>query len=337
MNNPLKAELDAKIEEIRKNPTHILRWQAKEEALKQTPELFMRHKTFFTDDFVFEPDEDIMVYADFNYPSPPPAPDDPPEFNERPMHRHEFFEMFYVYSGICTCEYEERVFTLHPGSLCVLNTRCHHRLHNSEGGLVYNIMVRRRILFSDMFAMLKENDLFLNFFINSVHGDTESPNVMLFDIEEGEAAEIYLFCLLTEYYRTDSRSHDLMKLMYGALLVELSRKYKNTAREKSAIAEIISYISNHWSTATLYSSASALHYSPSGLSRFFKRNMGMSFSEYIRSFRLDRAAHFLIHTDLGVEKIAEMCGYSQRSSFEKEFKKYTGKTPKKYRRDGTGK
>ena len=333
MNNPLKSEIDVITAQTRRNPVHILRWRAKEEALKKTPELFLRHKTFFTEDFVFEPDEEIMVYADFTYPSPPLAPDEPPEFGGWPMHRHEFFEMFYVYSGVCTCEYEDQVFNLPPGSLCVLNTRCRHRLLNISDGLVYNIMVRRRMLFSDMFTMLKGNDLFLNFFINSVHGDNDRPSIMLFNIEQGEIAEIYLFSLLREYYRTDSRSQDLMKLMYGSLLVELSRKYKDTDREKSGMTEIMSYISDHWNSVTLASLAKALHYSPSNLSRFFQRNMGRSFSDYLRSFRLDRAAHFLLHTDLGIEKVAEMCGYGQRSSFEKEFKKYTGKTPKEYRRN----
>ena len=332
MNNPLKPEIDDITTEIRKNPTHILRWQEKEAELKKTPELFMRHKSFFTEDFVFEPDEEIIVYADFNFPSSPPSPDDPPEFGEQPMHQHEFFEMFYVYSGTCSCEYEDQTFTLPPGSLCVLNTRCRHRLHNSDDGLIYNIMVRRRTLFSDMFTMLKENDLFLNFFINSVHGDNDRPSIMLFDIEQDETAEIYLFSLIREYYRGGAQGPSLMKLMYASLLVELARKYKDTDREKSVMAEIMSYISDHWSSVTLGGLAEALHYSPSHLSRFFQRNMGQSFSDYLRSFRLDRAAHFLLHTDLDIEKTAEMCGYGQRSSFEKEFKKYTGKTPREYRR-----
>lgn len=335
MNNTLRTELDTITAEVRKNPVHILRWQAREEALKKTPELFMRHKAFFTEDFVFEPDEEIKVYADFNYPSPPLSPDDPPEFGAWPMHRHEFFEMFYVYSGVCTCEYENQVFTLGPGSLCVLNTRCRHRLHNSDDGLIYNIMVRRQTLFSDMFAMLKENDLFLNFFINSVHGDNDRPSVMLLNIERGETAEIYLFNLIREYYRGGALGQSLMKLMYASLLIELARKHKDADREKSEMTEIMAYISDHWSSVTLGSLAEALHYSPSHISRSFSRNMGQSFSDYLRGFRLDRAAHFLLHTDLGIEKIAEMCGYGQRSSFEKEFKKYTGKTPKAYRR-GSG-
>ena len=329
MINPLKQDIDEITQSIRENPTHIINWLEKEAELKKTPERYLRHKEFYTEEFAFLPDEEIMVYADFNYPTPP-SPEDPPEFNERPMHRHEFFEMFYVCSGVCTCEYEDKVFTLPKGSVCILNTRCKHRLSNSGDGFIYNIMVRRQTLFSDMFSMLKENDLFLNFFINSVHGDTDRPGIMLFDIEPGEIAEIYLFSLIREYYRGTSQS--LMKLMYASLLIELSRKFKLNAHERSDMAEIMAYISDNWPIVTLHSLAEKLHYSPSFLSRSFKRNMGQSFSDYIRSFRLDKAAYFLLHTDQSIDQIAEMCGYSQRSSFEKEFKKHTGKTPGSYRR-----
>ncbi len=335
MENPFKAEIDALTEEVRRRPDHIVRWQEKEAELKKTPELFLRHRKFFTEDFVFEPGEDIMVYPDFNYPLPPRQPWEPPEFSEPVMHSHEFFEMFYVYSGVCECLYEDQVYTLRPGSLCVFNTRCRHRVHNIGGeSRIYNIMLRRRALFSDMLPILNENDLFFSFFIDSLHSDDSRPNVMLFELEPGEPAELYIFNLIREYRRGQANSQSLMKLMYAALLVELSRKYMNEPRRDTAspdFARIMAYISENWSQVTLKGLCAEFRMSQSGLSRLFKEKVGTDFSEYIRRFRMDRAARLLTRTGVSIDKVAEICGYSERSSFEKEFKKYIGQTPKQYR------
>lgn len=337
MENLLKNEIDEIAAEQRRNPIHILRWLEKEERLKKTPELFIKHRSFYTEDFVFEPDEDIMVYADFNYPLPKPALGEPPEFGEYPPHRHEFFEMFYVYSGTCRCIYGGETYVLKPGSLWIFNTRCRHGIHNSDDGFIFNIMVRRSAAESNLLEMLGENDLFLNFFLNSIHGKGDTPAHMCFELNAGEAAELYLFGIIREYYRKQHYSQSMLKLMYASMLLELSRKYRSAPLPSDGpdciIAEIMAYISDHRGDVTLQKLSEKFHYSPAYISRMLLRRTGKNFSDYIRSFRLDRAGYLLAHTELSVDKIAELSGYSQRSSFDKEFKKYCGKTPSAFRRE----
>ncbi len=335
MENPLKDEIERITAEVRRDPAHIRRWLEKEKELKKTPELFLRHRSFFTEDFVFEPDEDITVYPDFNYPLPPRAKDEPPEFSEPVMHSHEFFEMFYVYSGVCECYYEDSVYTLRPGSLCLLNTCCRHRVRNiGDESLIYNIMLRRSVLLAELLPVLGENDLFFSFFLDSLHSPAAGPNIILFSLESGEAAERWIFNLIREYRLRLPNSQSMMKLMYASLLVELSRKYQSgpPAARGPDFAGIASYISEHWNAVTLKGLSAEFHLSQSSLSRLFRRRVGADFSDYIRRFRMERAARLLLRTALPIEEIAAICGYSQRSSFEKEFKKYAASTPSAYRR-----
>ncbi len=334
MGNSLKAEIDKITADVRRDPAHIRRWQEKEEELKKSPDRFLRHRRFFTEDFVFEPGEDIMVYPDFNYPLPKPKPTDPPEFYEPVLHRHEFFEMFYVYSGVCECIYEDQIYTLKPGSLCVFNTLCHHRVHNiGSESLIYNIMLRSKAFLTDLAPVLGENDLFFDFFLQSFGGGADRPNLMLFDLKPGGSAEAYVFGLIREYRLGRANSQSMMKLMYASLLIELSRMYMSTGESGGDFAGIMAYISKNWSRVTVKELTSAFHMSQSGLSRLFKERTGSDFSDYIRRFRMERAARMLARPELTVEKIAELCGYSQRASFDKEFKKHTGLTPCQYRKN----
>ncbi len=336
MNNPLKSEVDNIVTEVKSNPVHIIRWLAKEEELKKTPELFIKHRSFYTEDFVFEPDEDIMVYADFNYPLPQLRPGEPPEFARYPLHSHEFFELFYVYSGSCTCLYGGEAHVISPGSVWIFNTRCRHKLINSADGLVFNVMVRRSTFTADMLGMMRGNDLFMNFFLNSLSAEADSPSYMSFELIPGEAAEQYLFSIICEYHKKRSCYQGIMKLLYSALMVELSRKYRSGVQlsdSSGRASGIIAYISDHWNDITLQKLANEFHYSPAYISRILLRSTGMNFSDYVRHFRLERAEYLLTHTQLSIDQIAELMGYSQRSSFEKEFKKFSGRTPSRCRRE----
>lgn len=335
----LGGEIQSIVRSLRENPQHILNWLKKEQALWDDPEAFVRHKHFYDEDFLFVPDEDIMVYADF-YAQLPPMPSPPEALRLNPPHRHEFFEMVYVYSGEAVIYYNDEEYTLAPGTLWLMDTRCSHGiwLKDRREGLVFNILVRSSTFNASILNMIGENDLFLNFFLSSFGGSDARANYMRFDIESEEIAEFYIFNLISEYYRKAANSQSILKFMYSALLVELSRKYKEknllaSAELSAEIVDIVSYISDNISTVTLEDISKRFHYSPRQISRLINAHTGMNFSDYLRRFRLGKGAYLLARTDLPAEKIAEIVGYCQRSSFDKEFKKHYGKTPAAYRRE----
>ena len=70
------------------------------------------------------------------------------------------------------------------------------------------------------------------------------------------------------------------------------------------------------------------------VSRFhdlFQVNTGRSPGQYFRRVRLERARYLLETSSLAVKEVAPAVGYSDRSHFEKEFKKLFGITPSKCR------
>ena len=69
---------------------------------------------------------------------------------------------------------------------------------------------------------------------------------------------------------------------------------------------------------------------------FFKQMTDQSPFEYLTNYRIERAARKLINTDLSVTAIAFECGFNSSNYFTTVFKKHTGTTPLKFRRQGNG-
>ncbi|SDF77437.1 chromate resistance protein ChrB domain-containing protein [Chitinophaga filiformis] len=72
---------------------------------------------------------------------------------------------------------------------------------------------------------------------------------------------------------------------------------------------------------------------PSYLSREFSRYFDdLSFGEYIRKLRIDKAIQLLTTTDHSLTEIAYLTGFSDQSHFTRTFKKFTGKSPSGYKK-----
>ncbi|WP_309118974.1 response regulator [Paenibacillus sp.] len=77
--------------------------------------------------------------------------------------------------------------------------------------------------------------------------------------------------------------------------------------------------------------ANHVYLNPDYLTRVFKKETGLSISDYVLHQRLDLAAGLLANTDLSVGAIAAKIGYSNFSHFSRIFKKYMGVNPAEYR------
>lgn len=68
------------------------------------------------------------------------------------------------------------------------------------------------------------------------------------------------------------------------------------------------------------------------LSALIKKELGLSFSEYITSRRIQKAQELLKNESLSVEEVANAAGYHDYFYFTKVFKKTLGISPSKYRK-----
>lgn len=82
---------------------------------------------------------------------------------------------------------------------------------------------------------------------------------------------------------------------------------------------------------TLTEVAEKISMNPSAFSRLFRQEMGVSFSEFVTSARINLAKKRLIETNMKIHDIAQSVGYASVSHFVQVFGDYTGMTPGKFR------
>ncbi|MDL4843167.1 response regulator transcription factor [Aquibacillus rhizosphaerae] len=77
--------------------------------------------------------------------------------------------------------------------------------------------------------------------------------------------------------------------------------------------------------------ANHLFLNSSYFSRLFKKEVGKTFVDYVKTMKMERAKELLDQTADSVGKVCERLGYDNQSYFIKLFKNYTGITPSDYR------
>ena len=83
---------------------------------------------------------------------------------------------------------------------------------------------------------------------------------------------------------------------------------------------------------TLDEIAGKLDITPEYLGNLFHQDMGITFSGYIRDFRINKAKELLIGSQLKLYEIAEQVGYSNAKYFSRVFRDSVGQLPAEYRK-----
>jgi transcriptional regulator GlxA family with amidase domain len=106
-----------------------------------------------------------------------------------------------------------------------------------------------------------------------------------------------------------------------------------SVRIQAAIEIVQNGISGKLDVAML---ARQVNMSASRLRHVFKKETGLSPSQYIKLKRLQEAEHLLQTTFLSVKEITHRAGFTNESYFSREFRRTHGLPPGKYRANGEG-
>lgn len=253
-------------------------------------------------------------------------------------HTHEFFEIIYVYAGSCTTTVDGEQMVLKAGDLLFLNIQTGHVISvDSWDDIVFNILIKPDFLEQSLFHLLSENDVFLNFYLESLYNRTMSEKYLLFQENTDEIAST-ADRIVIEYLRQDPFAMKVIEAQFVTLVSLLARENRRQAPTgetipgKAFVPEILQWLSNHYAGATLKSTAEHFHYTTSYLSFLIKEYTGKNFLRIIQDFKIREAERYLKETSLSVERISDQLGYKDAAYFCRVFKNTTGATPSEYRR-----
>lgn len=114
--------------------------------------------------------------------------------------------------------------------------------------------------------------------------------------------------------------------------LKVAQCFKNTSRS-SMYDAIVEYINaNTDKCLTVNSIAYSLKITPEYLSSYFKKMSGLNISTYISNAKIEKAKEILKgEKNIKISDVAQMVGFDQVNTFNRNFKKYTGETPSRFK------
>ena len=237
-------------------------------------------------------------------------------------HMHNDYELFYFLDGDADYIIGSNVYHLERYDLLLIKPSTYHHLH--------------------LLSSAPYERMHFNFTSNEV-----VPDVIAF-LESGDTAPIYHVPKenpLHRYFedllqnRSVFSETEFSYFKHAALNLILlhlkhtaphtpTRSAKSSAFENNEVLKnLIQYIDdNADKELTIGDLATKFFVSPSWIVHHFKKTLNISVTQYINRRRITFAQR-LIHSGISAYKAAELCEYSNYTTFFRQYKKYLGRSP----------
>lgn len=160
-------------------------------------------------------------------------------------------------------------------------------------------------------------------------------------VEVGNVHPYYIHSLSSKFAARIENSKNFNQI--ANLWDEMAYSYCKLVKEHASkgysplVQNIVLHIDANLSESlTLSSMAVRFNVNASYLSSLFKKDTGLTFTEFVNRKRVERAKHLLESTSHQIQSISVICGIPDTNYFIKIFKKNTGLTPKQYREEQLG-
>jgi AraC-like DNA-binding protein len=125
----------------------------------------------------------------------------------------------------------------------------------------------------------------------------------------------------------------LAELASYQIITKFNESAPNNPEQIDRINRVWEFIfKNYQNPVYLEEVANEVGMSPSAFSKFFKKHTNKTYISVIEELRVGSACNLLSKSDQPVSDIAFECGFNNIANFNRQFKRITGKTPLKFRK-----
>lgn len=244
----------------------------------------------------------------------------------QPMHNHHNYELYMILKGSCTIEVANgKTYDVKQGNFIAIPPTAKHRI-TYESPDFSKLSLR--------FNMYAKNKVESNFYVTAINMLKQS-----YMFKYNENMKDYVLSIIdnsnknphehktTIFLQIISFIIEALRVVVGNTKIVPNRKYNDIR-----IDHALDYIEDNISASLNVSDvAEYLHLSTKQFTRIFTKAIGVSPGIYMRDFRVERIKELLTTTNLQLEDIVEIMGYSDSVSLIKAFKRAEGNTPMKYK------
>ncbi|WP_276356201.1 helix-turn-helix transcriptional regulator [Cohnella caldifontis] len=267
-------------------------------------------------------------YLDFGYRNGGPV--------EEIFHTHSRYEIYYFHEGICNYLIGDRIYSLSPGDLILMNGMTLHRpkvdkrrpyirtvIHFHPSAVKPFLELPQAVPILEPFRTLA------NFRLSLEGREREQVERLLHAMHErkhagGPAANSRVLLAFA----------DLLHVIYELCLQPLGSRQEFSSEKERTVQQIVTYVEERYmEDLDMDRLQDDLHVSKYYLSRLFKEVTGVTIFEFLYRRRINEAKIlFLLDPALSVTEVCFRTGFKHLAHFSRLFKKQVGLTPEKYRR-----
>ncbi len=260
-----------------------------------------------------------------------------------PAHWHDSIEVLYILDGETTINMDQLSYVLPKGEFIIIDSNVIHS--TSCQNYSHFLIIQIPYLF------LKEHIPGIDYIhfqnVCSVSGHP-LPGQIADEIPAADSAQIrqirsildgltQLWNQKPEGYQLKYYSYifDLLYRMMTHYRIEVSQtEFHQTEKYMERLTTVIDYVKAHYrEDISLQDIADYLALNPSYFTRFFRKYMGMTFTEYVNTIRLRFIYEDIISTDLPIQAILDKNGFTNYKLFMRMFRQTYGGTPGQKRRE----
>lgn len=253
-------------------------------------------------------------------------------------HKHEFIELVYIISGQMRHTVDRQEYMLSHGDMLMINYDQTHSFKPYGRAEYVNILLVPSFFESTLINSENMYEIFeISMFSEFSGRDIHKMPFVTFDGSDLLRVEEIILCMLDEFKNKKSGYKSVlsgyMRVLFSLLIRKMCECGGRDIRMRQITVELMEYIDrNLGNKITLEELAKRCFYNTSYLSRLFKKQSGITLSEYIRKKRMERAAELLRQDKTqSVHAVMEQCGYSDSKLFYAHFQECYHTTPRNFR------
>ncbi len=251
-------------------------------------------------------------------------------------HCHNCVEMMYIIQGAGICNVNGKPHTVSRGSLFVMSPDDTHEYQVERDFIYYNILFFPDLFTEDELGTLRSFPNFDQWLFSAPAADKKFQ----FLPPLSDELETMINDIAGEFKQRQAGFELSARAAFIRFMVFLLRSLNKVEsspqtpiNSDSAITRTIYYINrNFHKQLTLKSMAKTAGISISTLSRCFRETTGDSPIDYLGKVRAGKAQFELTHTRKPISQIAIDLGYCDSSYFSRSFRRFTGISPREYRK-----
>lgn len=248
-----------------------------------------------------------------------------------PLHWHEEVEILYPLNGNADIHVEGKTYRLKRKHLMVVESG---KIHSTNYYGDTSMFASIHLLKSRLLAYMPEIEMYEIQCMPDEIGDGQfeeylklcqtAGDLIRLSMKEPLAFQMEADGMILQIFARLIRSFSVRKLSDGADTDQITME---------RVRRVITYVNENYQTGiTLKDGAELLGIGKEYFCRFFKKNMGMSFLEYLYEVRCSHIYEELMTTEDSIAELMEKNGFSNQKLFNQVFRKIYGCTPSSVRR-----